>query len=63
MDWSGKENLVTYFLSRIQNENNIVPMKDGFYDENLFAISMYSPWFADITNYLATRKLPQQLSS
>jgi len=32
-------------------------------DEHLFAISVLSPWFADIENYLVSTKFPPHLSS
>ena len=58
----GKQNIVADFLSRIQNDNNDVPVEDNFPDEYLFAVSTKSPWFANISNYLATGKLPSYLS-
>lgn len=36
---------------------------DQLPDEHLFSISMLSPWFADISNYLVTTKFPPNLSS
>jgi hypothetical protein len=63
VDRPGKENIVVDFLSRIQNKGDVVPIDVSFPDEQLFVVSTHSPWFADTTNYLATRKLPQQLSS
>jgi hypothetical protein len=50
------------FLSIIQNEGELILVNDEFPDEHLFAIDNKSPWFADISNYLATGKLPQYLS-
>jgi hypothetical protein len=35
---------------------------DTFPDENLFAISLQTPWFVDIANYLVSRKFPQHFS-
>jgi hypothetical protein len=62
LDKPGKENLVANFLSRINNEGEVVLVEDNFPDEHLFAISTNSPWFVDIANYLATGKLPQHIS-
>jgi hypothetical protein len=62
LDRPRKENLVADFLSRINNEGEVVPVEDSFPDEILFAISTNSPWFADIANYLSTEKLPQHFS-
>ena len=46
------------FLSRLQNSGEIVPVEDSFLDENLFAISIVDPWYADLANYLSTGKTP-----
>ena len=55
VDKTGKENVVTYFLSRV----NLPECEEGMVDdqlpyEHLFAISVLSPWFADIANYLVS---------
>ena len=50
------------FLSRINTSGEDVPVLDSFPDENLFAISIKSPWFADIANYLYSGKLPSYFS-
>jgi hypothetical protein len=63
VDRPGKENLIAYFLSRIQNGSENDPVDDSFPDEHLFSISTNSPWFTDIENYLAIGKLLQHLSS
>jgi len=39
-----------------------MPVEYNFPNEYLFEISTKSPWFVDIANYLATRKLPSYLS-
>ena len=59
----GKENLVADFLSRLTHTDDNVPVDDTFPDEHLFVISIKTPWFADITNYLVTGKIPAHLSS
>jgi hypothetical protein len=46
----------------LNNEGDNNPVEDVFPDEHLFALSIHSPWFADIANYLATGKLPQHFS-
>eukprot|EP00253_Pinus_taeda_P034176 PITA_34176 len=60
VDRPGKENVVVDFLSRLKTSENI-PVDDSFPDEYLFAVSAYSPWYADIANYLVARKLPSHL--
>ena len=57
LDKLGKHNVVAYFLSRLTHDAD-----KELVDEHLFAISVQTPWFVDIENYLATRKLPQHLS-
>jgi hypothetical protein len=49
------------FLSRIIHTGDNAPMDDNFPDENLFSIYNYTPWYADVANYLVTGKLPQNL--
>ena len=49
-------------LSRINTSGEDVPVLDSFPDENLFAIPIKYPWFADIANYLSSGKLPSYFS-
>jgi hypothetical protein len=62
LDRPEKGNVVVDFLSRIKNEDDGIPIDDSFPDEHLFSLSINTPWFADMENYLATRKLPSHLS-
>ena len=55
VDKPSKENVVADFLSRLDlpaGEEGTVD--DQMLDEQLFAISVLSPWFADIANYLVS---------
>jgi len=53
VDKSGKENVVVEFLSRMNLPIGGEGMVDDqLRDEHLFTISVLSPWFADIANYL-----------
>jgi len=64
VDKPGKENVVADFLSRLDlptSEEGTVD--DQMPDEHLFAISVLSPWFADIANYLVSVQFPPHLSS
>jgi hypothetical protein len=63
IDRPGRDNLVVDFLSRLIHASDSTPIDDDFPDENLFSISTYIPWYADVANYLITKKLPQNLSS
>ena len=64
VDKPGKENVVADFLSRV----NFCAGEEGMVDdqlpnEHLFAISVLSPWFADIENYLVSTQFPPNFSS
>eukprot|EP00253_Pinus_taeda_P027096 PITA_27096 len=64
VDKPGEENLVAEFLSRLTlpaSEEGMVD--DQLLDEHLFAISVLSPWFADIENYFVSAQFPPNLSS
>ena len=63
IDKPGKENLAADFLSRLTHNDDNVPVDDTFPDEHLFVVSIKTPWFADIANYLVTGKIPAHLSS
>ena len=52
------KNFIADFLSRIQHEDGTKPLDDTFLDEHIFVVSVQTPWFVDITNYLATGKIP-----
>ena len=63
-DKAGAENVVADHLSRLHIESHDAPIDDAFPDEHLLAIaSGQAPWFADYANYIASRVLPQDLSS
>ena len=60
----GKENVIAYFLSRMNFpiwEEGMVD--DQFPNEHVFSISVLSPWFSDIANYLVSAQFPPNLSS
>eukprot|EP00253_Pinus_taeda_P010361 PITA_10361 len=64
VDKPSKENVVADFLSRLDfptGEEGMVD--DQMPDEHLFAISVLSPWFANISNYLVLAQFPPRLSS
>ena len=52
IDRYGKDNQVVDFLSRIQHEDSTKWVDNTFLDEHIFVVSVQTPWFADITNYL-----------
>ena len=62
IDRPGKEHLVADFLSHVQHEDGTKPVDDTFPDEHLFVVSIQTPWFTNISNYLSTGKIPNHLS-
>ncbi|RDY11537.1 Retrovirus-related Pol polyprotein, partial [Mucuna pruriens] len=52
-DKNGIENSVADHLSRIEREDDPMPIRDEFLDEQLLHITTPTPWFADIYNFVA----------
>jgi len=53
-DKKGIENVVVDHLLRIPNApTETIPINENFPDEHIFTMCK-EPWYADITNYLAT---------
>ena len=40
---------------------NVAAVEDHFPDEHLFVVTIRTPWYADIENYLAIGKVPKHL--
>ncbi|CAN6557612.1 unnamed protein product [Malus baccata var. baccata] len=55
-----------HHLSRLVNastdEADSLPLQESFPDEQLLAVTHQVPWYADITNYLASREIPSEFS-
>ncbi|RDX82739.1 Retrovirus-related Pol polyprotein, partial [Mucuna pruriens] len=49
----GVENSVVDHLSRIEREDDLMPIRDEFLDEQLLHITTPTPWFANICNFVA----------
>jgi hypothetical protein len=62
LDRPGKDNVVADFISRLNNKDDDILVDDSFLDEHIFSLSVNTPWFADMANYLATRRLLSHLS-
>ena len=56
-DQPGKENPVADFLSRIPKPVDAAVVEDHFLNEHLFVVTVKTPWYADVTNYLVVGKL------
>ncbi|RDX65936.1 Retrovirus-related Pol polyprotein from transposon 17.6, partial [Mucuna pruriens] len=61
-DKKDAENSVADYLSRIEKESELMPIRDEFPDEQLLHIKSATPWFADICNYVATSQFPPEAS-
>lgn len=65
-DKKGTENVVADHLSRITHRSNTeddsLPLRDSFPDEQLFALNVSEPWYADIVNYLVSGRVPSDYS-
>jgi hypothetical protein len=65
-DKKGNENVVADHLSRLlheEEEEDELPLNENFPDEQLFAIELQPPWYADIVNYLTAKIFPPGMSS
>jgi hypothetical protein len=70
-DKKGSENVVAYHLSRLlheeeeeeEEEEDELPLNENFPDEQLFAVEVQLPWYADIVNYLTAKVFPPGISS
>jgi hypothetical protein len=64
-DKKGSENVVADHLSRLLHgeEEDELPLNENFLDEQLFAVEVQLPWYADIVNYLTSKVFPPGMSS
>ncbi|KAK0597787.1 hypothetical protein LWI29_028591 [Acer saccharum] len=68
-DKKSSENVVADHLSRLVEDENVeestklVPINENFPDEQLMAVGVNDPWYADIVNYLANDIIPADLNS
>lgn len=64
-DKKGNENVVTDHLSRLvhsHTEEDLIPLRKSFPDEQLFSLKATNPWYADIINYKVTKKIPDDFT-
>ncbi|RDY02542.1 Retrovirus-related Pol polyprotein, partial [Mucuna pruriens] len=62
LDKKGIENSVADHLSKIEREDDPMPIKDEFPDEKLLHITIPTSWFADICNFVAASQFPPKAS-
>ena len=61
-DRPGKEKPIAYFLSQMTKPVDAATVEDQFPNENLFSITIKTPWYANVANYLAVGKLQKHLT-
>ncbi|CAN6560260.1 unnamed protein product [Malus baccata var. baccata] len=61
-DKKGSENVVANHLSRLVQEEDVVPIPETFPDEQLMSIEVSMPWYADLVNYLASKVIPSEFN-
>ncbi|CAN6716212.1 unnamed protein product [Malus baccata var. baccata] len=65
-DKKGSENVVADHLSRLVHSNteeDLIPLRESFPDEQLFSLKIIDPWYADIINYKVIKKIPDDFTS
>nr|KAJ0186741.1 hypothetical protein LSAT_V11C900488880 [Lactuca sativa] len=53
-----KPRLIWWILLRITSNKTPLPLRDEFPDEHLFSLTQSIPWYADIVNFLVTKRYP-----
>ncbi|CAN6695643.1 unnamed protein product [Malus baccata var. baccata] len=64
-DKKGSENVVADHLSRLVYSNieeDLIPLRESFPDEQLFSLKITDPWYADIINYKVIKKIPDDFT-
>ncbi|CAN6712517.1 unnamed protein product [Malus baccata var. baccata] len=64
-DKKGSENVVADHLSRFVHSNteeDFIPLRESFPDEQLFSLKAIDPWYANIINYKVTKKIPDDFT-
>ena len=61
----GSDNVIANHLSVMENpteEERGTKIEENFHDEQLFQVSVQTPWYADIVNFLACGLMPPEFS-
>ncbi|KAM2145422.1 hypothetical protein ACFX1R_048970 [Malus domestica] len=61
-DKKGSENVVADHLSRLVHEEYVIPIPETFPDEQLMSLKVSAPWFADIVNFLVSKRIPSEFT-
>ncbi|RDX70247.1 hypothetical protein CR513_50532, partial [Mucuna pruriens] len=54
------ENSIVDHVSRIERENDPMPIREDFLDEKLLLMDKITPWFVDICNLIVASKFPPE---
>ncbi|XP_070678183.1 uncharacterized protein [Malus domestica] len=61
-DKKGSENVVADHLSRLVHEEDVIPIPETFPDEQLMSIKVSEPWYADLVNFLVSKRFPSEFT-
>ncbi|CAN6679401.1 unnamed protein product [Malus baccata var. baccata] len=61
-DKKGSENVVADHLSRMVHNEESLPILETFPDEQLLSIKISAPWYADIVNFLVSKRIPSEFT-
>ncbi|CAN6583757.1 unnamed protein product [Malus baccata var. baccata] len=61
-DKKGSENVVADHLSRMVHNEEALPIAETFLDEQLLSIKVSAPWYADIVNFLMSKRIPSEFT-
>ncbi|CAN6704228.1 unnamed protein product [Malus baccata var. baccata] len=61
-DKKGSENVVADHLSRMVHNEESLPILETFPDEQLLSIKVSAPWYANIVNFLVSKRIPSEFT-
>ncbi|KAM2417370.1 hypothetical protein ACFX1W_024222 [Malus domestica] len=61
-DKKGSENVVADHLSHMMHNEESLPIAETFPDEQLMSIKVSKPWYADLVNFLVSKRIPSTLT-
>ncbi|CAN6684420.1 unnamed protein product [Malus baccata var. baccata] len=61
-DKKRSENVVADHLSRMVHNEESLPILETFSDEQLLSIKVSAPWYADIVNFLVSKRIPSEFT-
>ncbi|KAM2086763.1 hypothetical protein ACFX1R_024265 [Malus domestica] len=61
-DKKGSENVVADHLSRLVHEEDVIPIPETFPDEQLMSLQVSEPWYADLVNFLVSKRFPSEFT-